>query len=119
MPQQRLNKFSWENAQLSLKGYDRDGLLQLIGDMYQLSPENRDFLQARLMPDDRAKPFKKRLRAALNPDAIGKDDYDLAAAKRTIREFSQASSDPEIIADLDDIRRRVWQPIHSQLRGYR
>jgi hypothetical protein len=101
MPRQRLNKFSWENAQSSLKGYDRDGLLRLISDMYQLSPENRNFLQARLMSDpDSAKPFKKRLRAALNPDAVGKFDYDLATAKRTIREFSQASSDPEIVADL-------------------
>ena len=101
MPRQRQNKFSWENARSSLKGYDRDGLLQLIGDMYQLSPENRDFLQARLMPDpDRAKPFKKRLRMALNPDAVGRDDYDMVMAKRAIREFSQASSDPEAIADL-------------------
>jgi len=101
MPRQRQNKFSWENARSSLKGYDRDGLLQLIGDMYQLSPENRNFLQARLMPDpDRTKPFKKRLRAALNPDAVGKENYDLAMAKRAIREFSQASSDPEAIADL-------------------
>ncbi len=49
---------------------------------------------------DSAKPFKKRLRAALNPDSVGKFDYDLATAKRTIREFSRASSDPEIIADL-------------------
>jgi hypothetical protein len=101
MPRQRLNKFSWGKARSSLKGYDRDGLLQLVGDMYQLSSENRNFLQARLMPDpDRAKPFKKRLRAALNPDAVGKDDHDLAAAKRTMREFSQASSDPEAIVDL-------------------
>jgi hypothetical protein len=101
MPRQRQNEFSWENARLSLKGYDRDGLLQLIGDMYQLSPENRDFLQARFMLDpDRAKPFKKRLRMALNPDAFGKFDYDLAVAKRAIREFSQASSDPGAIADL-------------------
>jgi hypothetical protein len=101
MPRQRQNKFSWENARSSLKGYDRDGLLRLIADMYQLSPENRDFLQARFMPDpDHAKPFKKRLRMALNPDAVGRDDYDMVMAKRAIREFSQASSDPEPIADL-------------------
>jgi len=101
MPRQRLNKFSWEKARSSLKGYDRDGLLQLVGEMYQLSSENRNFLQARLMPDPgRAAPFKKRLRKALNPDAVGKDCYDLAMAKRTIREFSQAISDPEAIADL-------------------
>jgi len=92
---------SWENARSSLKGYDRNSLLQLIGDLYQLSPENRSFLQARLMPDpDRAQPFKKRLREALNPDAVGKDDYDLVMARRTIREFSEATSDPEAIVDL-------------------
>ena len=102
MPRQGPNKFSWENARSSLKGYDRDSLLQLVGEMYRLSPANRNFLQARLLsdPEDRAKPFKKRLRAALNPDAVGKDDHDLAAAKRTMQEFSQASSDPEAIADL-------------------
>ena len=98
---QRLKSLSWQNARSSLKGYDRDSLLKLVGEMYRLSPENRDFLQARLMPDlDRATPFKKRLRATLNPDAFGKFDYDLAVAKRAIREFSQASSDPEAIADL-------------------
>jgi hypothetical protein len=98
---QRLKSLSWQNARSSLKGYDRDSLLKLVGEMYRLSPENRDFLQARLMPDpDRATPFKKRLRATLNPDAFGKFDYDLAAAKRAIREFSQDSSDPEAIADL-------------------
>jgi len=93
---------SWQIARSSLKGYDRDSLLKLVGEMYRLSPANRNFLQARLLsdPEDRAKPFKKRLRAALNPDAVGKDDHDLAAAKRTMREFSQASSDPEAIADL-------------------
>ncbi len=93
---------SWQIARSSLKGYDRDSLLKLVGEMYRLSPANRNFLQARLLsdPEDRAKPFKKRLRAALNPDAVGKDDHDLAAAKRTMREFSQASSDPEGIADL-------------------
>lgn len=93
---------SWQIARSSLKGYDRGSLLQLVGEMYRLSPANRNFLQARLLsdPEDRAKPFKKRLRAALNPDSIGKDDHDLAAAKRTMREFSQASSDPEAIADL-------------------
>jgi hypothetical protein len=80
---------------------EQGGLLQLVGDMYQLSPENRNFLQARLMTDPgRAAPFKKRLREALNPDSVGKDDYELVMAKRTIREFSQASSDPEAIADL-------------------
>ena len=102
MPRQGPNKFSWENARSSLKGYDRSSLLQLVGEMYRLSSANRNFLQARLLsdPEDRAKPFKKRLRAALNPDAVGKDDHDLAAAKRTMQEFSQASSDPEAIADL-------------------
>jgi hypothetical protein len=39
MPRQRLNKFSWENARSSLKGYDRDGLLQLSGDLYHLNFE--------------------------------------------------------------------------------
>jgi hypothetical protein len=53
------------------------------------------------MPDlGSAKPFKKRLRVALNPDAVGKDDYDLVIARRIIREFSQATSDAEAIADL-------------------
>jgi hypothetical protein len=99
MPRQKV--LCWENARSSLEGYDRDGLLQLIGDMYQFSPENRNFLQARLKPGpDRARPFKKRLRAALNPDAVGQDNYDLSMAKRTIRDFSQASSDPEAITDL-------------------
>jgi len=37
---------------------------------------------------------------ALNPDAVGKDDYDLVMARRTIREFSQATSDAEAFADL-------------------
>ncbi len=98
---QRTKSLSWQNVRSSLKGYDRDSLLKIVGEMYRLSPENRDFLQARLMPDpDRATPFKRRLRAALNPDAVGKDKHDLAVAKRTLREFSQASSDPEATADL-------------------
>jgi hypothetical protein len=98
---QRPKSLSWQNVRSSLKGYDRDSLLKIVGEMYRLSPENRDFLQARLLSEpDSAKTFKKRLRAALNPDAFGKFDYDLAAAKRTIREFSQASSDLEAIADL-------------------
>lgn len=48
----------------------------------------------------KVQPFKKRLRATLNPNAAGKDNYDLVLAKRAIWEFSQASSDPEAIADL-------------------
>lgn len=97
----RPKRVCWENARSSLKGHDRNSLLQLIGDLYRLSPENRNFLQARMMPGpDSAKPFKKRIREALYPDLFGEDNYDLAMAKRTIREFSQASSDDEAIADL-------------------
>jgi hypothetical protein len=45
-------------------------------------------------------PFKKRLREALNPDAVGKEDYDLPMARRAIREFSKVTSDAEAVADL-------------------
>jgi hypothetical protein len=47
-----------------------------------------------------AKHFKKTLRAALNPDAVGEDNYDLVMARRAIREFSQTTSDAEAVANL-------------------
>jgi hypothetical protein len=48
----------------------------------------------------KVQPFKKRLCEALNPDAVGKEDYDLPMARRAIREFSKVTSDAEAVADL-------------------
>jgi len=48
---QQRRKPSWANLKQKIKLWGRPELLALLKELHDLSPENRLFLQARLLPD--------------------------------------------------------------------
>lgn len=94
---------SWSNAKAVLKNWPPNGLVGLLRELYDLSDENRTFLQARLLPD---KPevalaaAKRKLRQSVSVSAVFNGRFKHNESKRIIDQYCRANDDPLAEADL-------------------
>ncbi|NLX23221.1 MAG: hypothetical protein GXY55_16340, partial [Phycisphaerae bacterium] len=92
-------KPTWSQIKAKLKHWDRAQLTGLIQDLFGHSPDNRDFLAARLLRDsigeDVLVPYLKRIETAFY-DKRGwpAKRLDMKDARSAIREYQRATSDP-------------------------
>jgi len=76
-------------------------LVQLIGDLYRLSKENKDFLHTRFsIGDDPLKPYKKIIDECMYPDVMSNNPIRIQKAKRAISNYSKAIGDKRGEAEL-------------------
>lgn len=62
---------TWSNLKAELAQFDRTGLLGLLKDLYELRPENREFIAARLdLGSDPLTPIKKVISRWIYPDLM-------------------------------------------------
>ena len=93
------SKPSWSQIKAKLKHWDKAQLTGLIQDLFGHSPDNRDFLAARLLRDSIGEqvlePYLKRIEAAFY-DKRGwpAKRLDMKDARSAIREYQRATSDP-------------------------
>ena len=90
---------SWSDVKAALADHDRAGLLSLVGDLYNLSKENRTFLHVRFaIGDDPANKYKEIISDAIAPDIFSKKGIRIASAKSAIADYVKAvgASDGEI-----------------------
>lgn len=79
---------------------DRQGLLELISDMYHLSKDNKDFLHTRFsIGDDILATYKKIIKECMYPD-IQNGSVRIHRAKRAISDYSKAIHDAKGEAEL-------------------
>ena len=91
----------WSEVKASLAGFDRDGLLTLVRDLYAASPDNQAFLHARLgLGGDVLEPYKATISRWLWPDVFKNQDTSVAKAKKAIADYRQAVGQPEGLAEL-------------------
>jgi hypothetical protein len=91
----------WSKIKKALIGESNQSLLGLIKDLYDLRPENRAFLEARLAGDAvDAEPYRRRVEAAISPDPLSRNEISIAAARQTVREYEKAVTNPRAVADL-------------------
>jgi hypothetical protein len=94
-------KPTWTDVKTAISSFERPALLGLIADLYNFSPENRDFLHARFsLGADVLKPYKKVIEEALFPDVIANDDVEIAVAKKAIANYREAVGDPKGMLEL-------------------
>ncbi|MBI5572912.1 MAG: hypothetical protein HY914_23415 [Desulfomonile tiedjei] len=80
---------------------DQKQLVQLVGDLYRLSKENREFLHTRFEAgDDPLAPYKKTIRESMYPDVYKNKPIQISKAKDAIRRYSKAVGDPLGEAEL-------------------
>ena len=87
----------------SLKGKSPGELLGLVKDLYGLSDDNRNFLEARVKPDPKAlKKYKAIISDAIYPDFCNDRHarIDFVRARKAISDFGKASDDPESLLEL-------------------
>lgn len=99
------SKPTWSQIKAKLKHWDKAQLTGLIQDLFGHSPDNRDFLAARLLRDSIGEavlaPYLKRIEAAFY-DKRGwpAKRLNLKDARSAIREYQRATSDPAGMLEL-------------------
>jgi len=84
-----------------LKGFSTPALLALVHDLYEVSPENRQFLQGRLLPSDAdLEKYRSRVMDAVFPDPLSRKPVRVGEAERLIRHYRLSTGDQTGVVDL-------------------
>jgi hypothetical protein len=91
----------WSQIKKALRVESNQSLIGLIKDLYDLRPENKTFLEARLAGGAvDAEPYRRRVEEAISPDPLSRRDISIAGARQAVREYEKAVRDPLQVADL-------------------
>src|SRR3954449_3387638 len=96
---------SWSDVKQQLQGLGEAKLLGLLHDLFQLAPENRAFLAARLLGASAARsllgPYRERIeRAFYKRGGLPQEKLQLADARQATRKYRAATSDLEGTLEL-------------------
>jgi len=101
MSKNKLKKPTWKNVKSKISKLDNPELIHLIQDLYNLSQDNKDFLNARLsLMDNSIRPYKDIVKDCLYPDVMENEDFEYDKAEKAIQRYKIAAGDTEGIADL-------------------
>lgn len=93
---------TWSQIKSRLVVHEKEYLLTVIRDLYQLNADNKVFLASRLVagqPEILAEPYKRAIRREFNPDR-GFPRLNLEAARKALNSFKKASADPRATIDM-------------------
>jgi hypothetical protein len=92
---------SWSDVKVSLSGFDRNGLIGIIRNLYEASSSNRRFLHARFVPAAAAvEEYRDLVRAAVFPDPLSQRPIRLRDATAAIAEYKRSTGDLGGVVDL-------------------
>jgi hypothetical protein len=92
---------SFSSVRKALANHDRNALVALIGELYVLNAQNRDFLDARFAGDDSAlRRYKKLIEKALYPDVMSSAPVSFRDARKAIADYRKALGAPSGLAEL-------------------
>jgi hypothetical protein len=91
----------WHDVRAVLAKQGSAQLLEVARDLYHLSQENRDFLNARcLATANRLEPYKKAINEAIYPNIYQNKPIRISAARKAISQYTKATSDQEGTLEL-------------------
>lgn len=95
----------WNELKSRLKGLPPEALMEMLKGLYQLSPQNKAWLEARLAPASEGNAYleecrKKVIRLVYDPRRAFPDKPHFREAKKIISEYRKAASDPAGTLDL-------------------
>jgi hypothetical protein len=95
-------KPGWADIKKHISGFQREGLVDLIRDLYDASKDNRTFLHTRFSAgEDVLAPYKKLLARWLWPDVcVTNQNVSVATALKAISDYKKATGDPEGLLEL-------------------
>lgn len=85
---------SWSDVRAVLATQGSAQLLGVVRDLYDLSQENRDFLNSRyLASGNRLEPYKKAIDDAIYPNVYQSKPIRVSVAKKAISQYTKATGD--------------------------
>lgn len=91
----------WGAIKVVLKGFSAPALLALVHDLYNVSPENRQFLRGRLLPSaDGLEKYRTGVMDAVFPDPLSRKQVRIGEAERLIRHYRLSTDDQPGVVDL-------------------
>lgn len=96
------DKPTWSSVKAKLADFDQAGLIDLIGDLYAASGDNRTFLHARFaLGADPLKLYKDMISRWTYPDVFERQTYSVANARKAVTDYRKAAGAPDIgLAEL-------------------
>lgn len=93
----------WQSVRQRLNGWSKPALISLVKDLYEASPDNRDFLQARFQAEGDAgvalEKYRRKIVEQFFP-ARGDGKLKLGEARKAIRDYRKATGNLEGTIDL-------------------
>ena len=78
----------------ALSKLSRDELINLVGDLYSVNRDNRNFLEARFASASSLESYKKIIHNALYPDVMKTESpISFVAARKAISDYNKATGD--------------------------
>jgi hypothetical protein len=93
---------SWSQIKSQISLLEKEDLLTLLRDLYQLNADNKVWLATRfaaVSSDDLAEPYKRAIKKEFNPER-GLPRLNIGAARKALTSFKKASATPEAIIDM-------------------
>jgi hypothetical protein len=92
----------WSAVRSRLANWEKPVLLTLVKDLYDAAAENRDFIEARCLPEDGGAVLEKYRRKIVEQffPARGEGKLKLGEARKAIRDFRRATRDVSGTAEL-------------------
>jgi hypothetical protein len=103
MSRRKASPTSWAACKQVLRDWPRPGVVALVQELYKLSDDNRQFLHARLLPQQAGQTLdeaRRKLKAMQSPEAVFHDEFSHRDLRRVIDQYAKAANDPAGVADL-------------------
>ena len=85
---------SWIEVKRNIKSFNNTQLLELIGDLYRLSENNKEFIHARFsLSEDPLESYKRIIQDAIHPYLEDNETLDIGCAEDAIERYSKAIDD--------------------------
>ena len=85
---------SWVDVKRNIKDFNKNELLQLIGDLYRLSENNKEFFHTRFsLSEDPLESYKRIIQDAIHPYLEENENLDIGLAEDAIERYSKSIDD--------------------------
>jgi hypothetical protein len=95
------NNTRWSDVKRELSELSPENLMKLISEMYALSPQNKDFLDARFIcGNDILERYRDQIKEYIAPMEPWKHDVQVSKAKKVLSQYKKVTGDNMGLLDL-------------------
>lgn len=92
---------SWIDVKKQITSCDKKQLIALVGDLYRLSADNKNFFHTRFsLGEDHLEAYKHIIQISMNPSLEDNEMLNIKIANKVIKNYSKAIDNPQGEAEL-------------------